>query len=152
MIVDECVWFTEALQSDLQPSNTASNPNDVGNLRAEDITVALDYQPPPDSSYFVNTSTPGRDSPPTVSRRHRSDRYEYTIHQGRFRRRRRRQDESFLRFYSKHWFGQCIAALLTGVIFMSIGIVFVTTGVTSPYIGVMFMLVSLPSFFMSLHM
>ena len=121
----------------------------TGVLREEDIGVTLDYEPPADSTYYADSSSTRREAESRHNENRSSNNYTSRRRQYRCR---RRSNENFLRFYSRHWFGQCIAALVTGLIFMTIGVVFVTTDITSAYIGVMFMLVSLPSFFMSLHM
>ena len=120
-------------------------------LTEDDIGVTLDYEFPPDSFYCANASNEA-DATSHASRERRTHRHRSHLRQCHRSNRRRRENESVVHFYSRHWLGQCVGAFLTGIIFLSIGIVFVTTEYSSDYVGIMFMLVSLPSFFMTIHM
>ncbi|XP_076825266.1 uncharacterized protein LOC143470864 isoform X2 [Clavelina lepadiformis] len=115
-------------------SNTTSAEDEIG--------VCLDYQPPPHIEH--DNQSIATDS--NVIRTNRSSRNRQRT------RRQRRNDVGFIRFYTKHWLGQCISGFFTGLVFFSIGIVFVVHFDQLPnYIGILFILVSFPPCCMALN-
>lgn len=121
----------------------------------DDIGVSLDYEPPnPDGLDNVRSSDVGSedgDSSPSRTRRNRSSRRR-SDQESAEESQNRRNAIGIFRFYSHHWVGQFLSGIFTGLIFFVIGVVFIVYFNTLPtYIGVLFILVSLPPCCMAIN-
>ena len=134
----------------LPPSDTHPNAQCSGSQTdvnpqthsVDDIGVMLDYTPPGDDSYNGLTPTSGRSS--RRRRRHRRSR--------RSRSRRTGVMSHIRTLTNSSWFGQFLSGFFTGMMFLAIGIVFLVYFHHLPtYIGVLFILVSLPPFCMAVN-
>nr|XP_026692873.1 uncharacterized protein LOC100176916 isoform X2 [Ciona intestinalis] len=97
------------------------------------IGVTLDYEPPT-SNIIITTDEQSFNNPDELEQTERRSR----THQPR-------NEVGIVSFYSRHWFGQCVSGVFTGIIFLSIGIVFIVYFQSLPiYIGILFILVSIP--------
>lgn len=127
-------------QSDV--NNYAVNRNQQQHS-VDDIGVMLEYTPPDEGSYN-NNSTPSSGQSSRRRRRRRRSR--------RSRTRRTGAMTYFRTLTNSSWFGQCLSGLFTAIMFLAIGIVFLVYFHHLPtYIGVLFILVSLPPFCMAIN-
>ena len=113
---------------------SATGEQNVHHICSEDdIGVILDYQPP-----NADIAADSR----SVS----------SVHTGPSSRRRRRRRRTLRETCGKSWVVHFISGIFTGLIFLVIGIVFVIYFANLPnYIGVLFILLSIPPFCMSVN-
>ena len=112
---------------------TTSRP--AGLCLEDEIGVTLDYEFPGPSAYEY--------SDVTAAQRRRNNRQQR--HDVEEQQQQQQESMGLFEFYRKHWFGQFSSGIFTGLIFMSVGFIFIIYFQELPtYIGVMFVLVSFP--------
>jgi len=126
----------------------------TGNDREErEIGVTLDYEPENPDGVIYNVEEILQQELSSGSREER--------HRNRRRRRRTTTEQTLARerertglcsFYSQHWLGQVLSGIFVGLVFFTIGIIFIAYFCELPdYVGILFILISLPAFCMAFN-